>query len=136
MMMLLLTQPRKLLGLLCHENTLLAHVPLLHQESQILLCKAPFQPAVPSMYWCKRLFQPRCRTWHFALIPFHKVPVSLFLQPMNTSLNGSTILWRIIHSSEFCIICKLAKCNSVPPLRSRTKMLNDIGHSTDLEVHR
>ena len=34
------------------------------------------------------------------------VPVSPFLQPVKVSLNGSTSVWCVIHSSQFCIICK------------------------------
>lgn len=85
-------QLRKKLGLLCHGSTLLARVQLVHQQPHIHLCKAAFQTVDVSMYWCKRLFQARCRTWHFAFVELHKVPDSSFLQPVNMFLNDSTIL--------------------------------------------
>ena len=37
------------------------------------------------------------------------VPVSLFLWPVEVSQNGNKGFWCISHSSQLCVICKLAK---------------------------
>lgn len=86
------------------------HTDAIYQELQIFPCKAAFQSAYN---WYKRLFQPRCKTWHCAFIEFHKASFFSFLQLGNMFLNSSTSLWCISHSSEFCISSKLAEYSSV-----------------------
>lgn len=92
MVLLSLTQPRKKLGVLWHKSILLAHVHLVHQEPQILLCKAAFQPIGPNMYWCMRLFQTRCRTRHSSFMNFTRCLSALFS-------NLLTCLWMAAQSS-------------------------------------
>ena len=43
------------------------------------------------------------------LVELHEVPVSPFLQSVVVPLDGSMTLWRISHSSHFCVIYKLAE---------------------------
>ena len=45
----------------------------------------------------------------FPFLEFHKDSVDPFLQPLEVPLNGSTPIWCITYSSQFCVICKLAK---------------------------
>jgi len=44
-----------------------------------------------------------------ALVEFHQVPLCPTLQPVQVSVNGSTACWCIHHSSQFCVISKLAE---------------------------
>lgn len=102
-------QPRKLLDLLCHESTPLPCTRNFSSFSAKLLSSQ----LAPAYNWHERLCQLRCKTWHFAFIELHKVSFFSLLQPGNTFLNGSTILWCSSHSPEFFISCKLAECSSV-----------------------
>lgn len=45
----------------------------------------------------------------FSFVELHQVSVSPFLNLVKDSLNGSTAMWYIIHSIQFCILCKLAE---------------------------
>jgi len=69
----------------------------------------------PSIYWC--LSMSPARRVQVSAPPFvelHDVPVSPFLQPVQVSLDSSTTLWRISHSSHFCINRKLAEVALCP----------------------
>ncbi|GAB0186162.1 mitochondrial enolase superfamily member 1 [Grus japonensis] len=55
----------------------------------------------------------------------------LFGQPVKVPLDGSTTIWHINYSFQFCTACKLAEVHSVPSSRSVTKMLNSIDRSID-----
>lgn len=45
-----------------------------------------------------------CRTWHS---PLFVRPQSIFFQSFKGSFNGSTVIWSINHSAQFCVVCKL-----------------------------
>jgi len=49
-----------------------------------------------------------------ALVELHQVPLPRILQPVQVSLNGSTAFWCIYHSSQFCVISKLAEGTLCP----------------------
>lgn len=64
--------------------TLLAHAQLANRDTQVLLCKAVFQPFGPRLYWCMGLSFPACRTLHFLLLRpvcFSSLPNVLLAQP-------------------------------------------------------
>ena len=44
-----------------------------------------------------------------AFVELQEIPVGPSLQPVKVPLNGSTPIWCIDHSSQFCITCKLAE---------------------------
>ena len=44
-----------------------------------------------------------------ALVKPHQVPLCSTLQSIQVSLNGSTAFWSVNHSSQLCIISKLAE---------------------------
>lgn len=57
-----------------------------------------------NIFWHIGLFHPRQKTLHFPVLYFSKfIP---FLQPVQVPPGGSTSLSFIIHSSQFCVICK------------------------------
>lgn len=53
------------------------------------------------------------------------------LQPVKVPLNGSTVLWDISHSSDLCVVSKLAEVHSIPSTRSLTNKLNRTGLDMD-----
>ena len=65
----------------------------------------------PSLSWCMGLFLPRLRIWHFRLLC--KVLVRPLLQLVSIPLNGSTRIWSVSLSFQFCIICNLHKCAQI-----------------------
>ncbi|KAK4810833.1 hypothetical protein QYF61_008805 [Mycteria americana] len=69
------------------KGTLLAHVQLgVHQDPQV-----------------------QVQDFALPLVELHEVPVSPFLQSVQVPLDGSTTLWHISHSSQICVISKLAE---------------------------
>lgn len=94
---------------LCSKCTLLAHIQLnVHQDCQVLFCKAAFQQVGPSLYRYTELFLPRCWTLH---LPFLNVLKFSIIQTHSTEVgtNDSKTSWCMNHSYQFCIICKLAE---------------------------
>ncbi|KAK4809169.1 hypothetical protein QYF61_006427 [Mycteria americana] len=53
----------------------------------------------PSIYWGGIL--PQVQVFALLLVELHEVPLSLFLQPVEVPLDGSTTLWCISHPSQF-----------------------------------
>ena len=79
----------------------------LTQESQALFCKAAFQLGGPQQVRVPEVVPPQ--DFALPLVELHEVPASPFLQPVEVPLDGSTTLWPISQSSQFCVICKLAE---------------------------
>jgi len=52
---------------------------------------------------------PQVQDPALALVELHQVPLFPALQPVWVLLNGSTAFWCIHHSSQFCVISKLAE---------------------------
>jgi len=52
---------------------------------------------------------PQVQDPALALAEFHQVLLCPTLQPVQVSLDGSTAFWCIHHSSQFCVISKLAE---------------------------
>jgi len=52
---------------------------------------------------------PQVKDPAFALVVLHQVPLCPAFQPVQVSLNGSTAFWCMHHSSQLCIISKLAE---------------------------
>ena len=97
-----------MIGLLGHKGTLLAHGhPIIHQDTQVLLCRAPFQHVSPWPVVMHEVIPPQVQDSKFA--PVHQVSLCPALQSVLVLLSGSTVLWRVGHSSQLCIISKLAE---------------------------
>jgi len=98
------------IGLLGNKGTLLARGSLvIHQDTQVPLCRAAFQQVSPELvlvYWGTpaQLQEPT-----HVLVELDQVPLCPTLQLVQVSLNGSTALWCISHSSQSCVIRKLAE---------------------------
>lgn len=82
--------------------------------------------ATPNLYCWLRLFFPRCKTWHFALLKCRR-----FLLPCFSSMSRS--FWMEIQptgvaatSPNFVLSTNLQKARSVLPSRSLMKILNSI----------
>lgn len=89
---------------LCHRDALLVYVELAaYQDPQVLLWRAASDH---SLSWSLALF-PQC-----FFVELQEVLVSLFLHFLEVSLVAASI-WCTTHSSQFCIICKLAALSSI-----------------------
>lgn len=106
--------------LLCHKSRCWLVVKLVSTRTPwIIFCKAVPNQLLPSKHCCRWLFLPKCRTLCFPLLNC-EVPASPFLQLVEFVLGGSTTLWRISCSFQFCVMCRLAEC-SLSPI---TQMIN------------
>jgi len=65
---------KETVSFLCFKGTFLAYVQFgVHQDPQGLFCKATFQLADPSLYWCGGLFLVMSKTWHCPLLNFMRL---------------------------------------------------------------
>jgi len=65
----LFNAPQDAIGLLGSQGILLAHDQhVVHQDSQVPLCRAPPQQVNPNLYWFMQLFLPRCKILHLLLL--------------------------------------------------------------------
>jgi len=93
-----------------NEGTLLAHgQPVIHQHSQVPLCRAAVQQVRPKPVLVHGVVPPQVQDPALALVELHQVPLRLTLQPVQVTLNGSTAFRCIYHSSQLCVISKLAE---------------------------
>jgi len=61
--------PQDPIGLFGHRGTLLAHgQPVVHQDPQVLLHRAPFQQVIPLPGLMHAVIPPRCKTLHLFLL--------------------------------------------------------------------
>lgn len=75
----------------------------------------------------------------FPFVQLQEVLANPFLQPVQVSLNGSTILWSTTHFSQSCIISKLADsmlCPSIPVINTDITTLSTNSHNIDRWVIR
>lgn len=109
----------------CRKRTLLAHVrPSIHQRPQVLFCQAAFSAVCTGARCCS------CAgTW--LCISYWTLWGSCQIISLEVSVGGSTTLWHINCTSQFCAIGKLAGVHSAPLSRSLMKMLSGIGPSID-----
>jgi len=74
------------------------------RTSRVLFCCFPVgQPGY------NEIIPPRGQEFVFPSVELHESPLCPFLQHLEAPLNDSTTIWSIKHSSQFCIICKLAE---------------------------
>ncbi|XP_050567062.1 uncharacterized protein LOC118250829 [Cygnus atratus] len=98
------------LGLLGHEGTLLAHgQPVVHQDPQVLLLRAPLQQVIPQPVLICPVVPSQVQDSTLALIKPHLVSSCPSLQLVQVLLNGRAAFWHIGHSSQLCIIGVLAE---------------------------
>lgn len=79
------------LSLLCSKGTFLTHVRLVVYQDPKSFSAALFPTEYLQHVLVPRVVPPQVQ--HFALVEFHKVPVSPPHQPVRTPLDGSTVLW-------------------------------------------
>ncbi|KAK4826285.1 hypothetical protein QYF61_007132 [Mycteria americana] len=70
--------------------------------------------STPSIYLVSGLVPPQVQDFALHPVELYEVPVSPFLQPVQVPLDGSTTLWHISHSPQFCVICKRAEGTLCP----------------------
>ena len=61
---------------------------------------------------------PHIQDFSLPFAELYNIPVSSFLQPVKVLLNGSLTLWCISHSSQFCVISKLAEGTLCPIIQT------------------
>ena len=77
---------------------------LIHQHSQVLLCRAALQQVSPEPVLMHGVIPPQVQDLALALVELHWFPLCPTLQPVQISLKGSTAFQCISHSSQFCVI--------------------------------
>ena len=65
--------------------------------------------SVPSLYWCMRLFLPRCRTLRLPLLNLIRFLSAQLSSLSQVTLNGSTAFRCVYHTSQFGVISKPAE---------------------------
>ncbi|KAK4831590.1 hypothetical protein QYF61_018350 [Mycteria americana] len=98
---------------------------------QILFYQAAFQLGGPQCLLVPGVIPSQVSDLALLLIELHEVLASPFLQPVKVPLDASTTLWCISHSSQFCVISKLAEGTLCPSSRSLMKMLNRMRPNID-----
>ena len=83
----LINEPQDAIGLLDHQDTLLAHGQLVYQDHQVLSAELLSSRSFPSLYWYIQLFLPRCITT-LALVKRHLVPPCPTLQPVQVKFTS------------------------------------------------
>lgn len=114
-------------GVICHEGALLAHIQPVHWEPQVLFCKATFQSV---SWWCVLLHGIvllQGQDFAFPTVEHQdRIPAGPFLLLVKVSLDVSTAIWCINHSSWLCTSRKLAVVYFVPSSRSSVKIGSSI----------
>lgn len=81
---------------------------------------------------------PRCGTGHFPVLNPPSFLLARFSSLSHVPPNVSKTIWHIIHSSLFCVLCRLAqnlqRVHSVLLVRLLMRMLNSTGPSIDYGV--
>ena len=86
-----------------HQGTLLAHGHTVgHQDSHVVLCRAPIQHSAPSLYWCMRLLLPRCGT--LRLSSLNLLSAQLFSLPRSISAGLLQLDLSLI--ANYCLLLK------------------------------
>ena len=65
--------------------------------------------SIPNLYWCMGLFLPRCSTLHLPWLNYIRF-LSAQLSSLSRSHRMAAAFRCISHSSQFCVISKLAEC--------------------------
>ena len=83
--------------------------------------RAAFQLAGPQPVYICGVIPPQLQDFVFPFVELYEVPVGPFLQPVS---NGSTSVWSISHSFQFCIMYKLAEgavCPNIQVINEEVK---------------
>ena len=90
-------------GCLGCKGTLLAHAQLsIHHNTQVLHCKATFQPGSPSRRRCMALF---LLALHSPSMNFMRFLLACF-QTAKVPLHGTTSAWALKPTPHFCVVAK------------------------------
>jgi len=99
---LFLTQPKTVVFFAASAYCLLMFNPLSTETCMSFSVKLISAQLVPSLYWCMGLFTKSfVQDFAFPFVELHEAHVSPIFQPIKVPPSG--------HSSQFCIISKLAE---------------------------
>lgn len=122
-------------GRLGHQGTLLACFPFgVHQDTQILFCKALFQLASPQHILVHGLVPPQVQDFSILLAELDDVPFSPFLQPSEVPPGSRTSSCVSATPPSFLSSANLLRVRSAPSSNSLMEMLKNIGPSIDPRV--
>lgn len=107
------------LGLLCWKGTLLAYRQLAVQDPKVHLCRAAFQPVGPRYVLVHGVVPPQMHDFSLPLVEPNEIPCCPILQPVLVPLNGSTTIWCMSYSFQFCILCEVAEGAPCPRIQVR-----------------
>ena len=96
---ILMNAPQDVIGLFGYKGTPLAHgQPVVHQNPQVLLCRAPFQHIIPYPVLTDVAIPPHMQDHTFPLNELHKVPLHPAFQPVQVcrmAAQPSGVPWKI-----------------------------------------
>lgn len=115
--MLLVISLEEFGGLPCCKGMMITYGQLsVHQDPHVLCCTDALQTVGPQQVLMCRAVSPQMQEeYAVCLVELHEVLVSPFLLPVEVPLDSSTTLLSISHSSQFCVISKLAEGRFHPP---------------------
>lgn len=103
--------PRIPLAFFYHKHTLQAHAPDEHQEIQPPFLESWFPDSLLHVL-VPGVVLPQLQDFVLPLVELHEVPVSPVLQHVDDPLDGSTTLWCIRGSRQFCVTSKFSDPSS------------------------
>lgn len=107
-----------MVGFICWDGSLLTHVQfVVHQDSQILFCRAAFQPAQLHVD-----FPPQKQDFAFAFVELQEI----YTSPFPACLCLLCLLQHTNRSPGWVISANIMGEWSIPASRSLTKILNSI----------
>lgn len=84
---------------------------MVNLDPEVLLCRPVFQPISPQNVLGPEVILPPVQDIAFLLDELNEIPLCPILQFVQVLLKGSTTLRCISHTSQFCVICKLAEAS-------------------------
>lgn len=84
-------------------------------DSRDLLCKAVFYAVGPLPVLVPGIIPSQVQNLALLVVELREVPLSQLLQPVQVPLDGSTSIWCMSHSSQFCVAFKTAGGYALSP---------------------
>jgi len=102
-----------------------------YQETQVLFYQAAFWLGDPQRTLVSGIVPPQVQGFTLPLGDIREALVRLFLQPVEVTLDGSTTLAHISHSSQFGVTSKLAEDELYSIIQTINKDVEQIGPSVE-----
>lgn len=112
-----LNADQKACSFLLHKIMLLTQGQTgIHQNSQVLFCKAVFHPEIPQPLLRHGIFTSQGQNFALPFAELCGIPIGPFLQSVEVPLDACTTLRCISCFLNFCVTCRLAEGTLCPSL--------------------